>query len=204
MTMKTTFLPSFEVCDIEGNEHIVDMLLAEADDDSRMVLMFVPGTTETAPADSLEFHDNEIQGWWDHAMPHMREAPCVCEPCTTDPGGNCVNCLRPAGPVTNLDRFVELAGDLIRADERREDTGNAARALREFIVDTLKRPDPLGLIPSDMPTLATVTEPGELIGQSPCGRDNNGCEEEYEYEGHRYIVGWEPGKDSWFYRKEEE
>jgi len=210
--MKTTYITDMEVCNTHGHEMIVDAFFMD-DGKNRRVYLFSPGTTteieevphqSSAGLDIHEFEDNEMDGWWDHAAPYMKEPQCHCEPCTTDPGGNCVNCLRPAGPTTNLDKLLDLVANLIRADEKREDTSFAARAIREYFVDTLKRPDPLGFIPSDMPTLATVTEQGELLGQWPCGKDNDGHEEEYEYEGHRYIVGWQPGKNSWFYRKEDE
>lgn len=54
------------------------------------------------------------------------------------------------------------------------------------------------------PEVAEVVSEGTKIAEWPCGRENDGKEIEYEYNGDHYIVGWEPGRDSWFYRKEEE
>jgi len=209
--MKTTYITDMEVCNTHGHEMVVDAFFMD-DGKNRRVYLFSPGTIAeidevpyqpSAGPDLYEFEDSEMDGWWEHAAPYMKEAECSCEPCTTDPGGNCVNCLRPVGPMTNLDKLLDLVANLIRADEKREDTSIAARAIREYFVDTLKRPDPLGLIPSDMPTRDEVRSMGECIGEWPCGADNEGHEAEYTYKGHNYIMGHDDS-GSWFYRKEDE
>jgi len=205
--MKTAFLPSFDICNIHDRKLTVDLLLIEARNGNREVFFYLPGTTEHADEiptqiDEFEFETEEIDAWWEHAAPYMKESQCVCESCTTDPGGNCVNCGLPAGPVTNLDKLLELVANLVRADEQREDTSFAARAIREYFVDTLKRPDPLGLIPSDMPSQNEVVLLGDFVGDWPCGQDNEGHEAEYAYKGHNYIIGHDDS-GSWFYRKDD-
>jgi len=207
--MKTAYITDMEVCNTHGHEFIVDAFFMD-DGKNRRVYLFSPGTTteieevpyqSSAGLDIYQFEDNELDGWWDHAAPYMKEAECSCEPCTTDPGGNCVNCLRPAGPATNLDKLLELVANLIRADEKREDTSYEARALREMLTDTFKRPDPLDNL--DMPSREDVVDLGECVGEWPCGEDNEGHEAEYTYKGHNYIVGHNI-KRQWFYRKEED
>lgn len=204
--MKTAFLPSFDICNIHGRELTVDLLLVESRNGNRETIFYLPGTTEHADEistqiDEFDFHEAEMDAWWENAAPHFQEAPCPCESCTTDPSGNCVNCGCPAGSRNQMDNLLDLVVNLIRADEDREDTSYAATAIRNFFVDVLGRPDPLDS--ERLPDRDDVLDLGECIGEWPCGEDNEGHEAEYVYEGRHYILGHDERR-TWYHLKDDE
>lgn len=49
---------------------------------------------------------------------------------------------------TPSQKFYDMVAELIRADEDRRDTSVVARQIREYMVDELDLPDPLGHIES--------------------------------------------------------
>ena len=51
-----------------------------------------------------------------------------------------------AKPLTDDEILIELVSQFIREDDRREDTHNIVKSIREHIVYKLKKPDPLGVL----------------------------------------------------------
>ena len=127
--MKPTYLKSYEVCNTNGDEIIVDLLLLEAENGDRSITFFTPGTVEEADEenpDDFDFHEAEMDAWFESAAAQSKSDPTHIE-----------------GFLSGFDGFLSSVENLIVADENREDTSVPARSIREFLVDVLGRKDPL-------------------------------------------------------------